>query len=186
MIRTRVGYSGGTKKDPTYHSLGDHSESIQIDYDPSLISYEKLLEVFWSSHNPAEPPWSTQYKAAVFYHDENQRKLAMETREREAVRRNSKIMTEILPATDFYLAEPYHQKFRLRQDSELMKEFHTMYPADRDFVDSTAAARVNGYLAGYGTLESLQKELDSFGLSPEANNKLVNIVKNRRKSFGFF
>ena len=185
MIRTRVGYSGGKKKNPTYHSLGDHSESIQVDYDPSMISYEKLLEIFWSSHNPTQRPWSSQYKAAIFYHNEDQKKLAMETRDREAARRNSKITTEILPATDFYRAEAYHQKYRLRQDRELMKEFNAMYPSDDDFVNSTAAARVNGYLDGYGTPESLRKELDSLGLSPEAHKKLMDIVKNRKKFFGF-
>lgn len=186
MIRTRVGYSGGTKKNPTYYNLGDHSESIQIDYDPNQISYERLLEIFWSNHNPSQRAWSTQYKVAVFYHNEDQKRLAMETRDREAVRRNSTITTEIVPATQFYRAEAYHQKYRLRQDRELMKEFSAMYPTDVGFVDSTAAARVNGYLDGYGTIESLQEELDSLGLSPEAGRKLVNVVKNRKRLFGSF
>jgi peptide-methionine (S)-S-oxide reductase len=185
VIRTRVGYSGGKKKNPTYHSLGDHSESIRIDFDPSQVSYEKLLEIFWSSHNPTQRLWSTQYKAAVFYHNEDQKKLAIETRDREAARRNSSITTEILPATDFYRAEAYHQKYRLRQDRELMKEFNAMYPSDDDFVNSTAAARVNGYLDGYGTTESLRTELDSLGLSAEANKKLMHMVQNRKKFFGF-
>jgi peptide-methionine (S)-S-oxide reductase len=131
-------------------------------------------------------PWSTQYKAAVFYHNEEQMRLALETRDREALRRSSKITTEILPATEFYSAEAYHQKHRLRQDKELMKEFGLIYPSDDDFVGSTAAARVNGYLDGYGTPESLQAELDNLGLSPEASNKLVDIVQNRKKSFRFF
>ncbi len=130
-----------------------------------MISYEKLLEIFWASHNPTQRAWSSQYKAAIFYHNEDQKKLAMETRDREAARRNSSITTEILPATDFYRAEAYHQKYRLRQDRELMKEFNAMYPSDDDFVNSTAAARVNGYLDGYGTTESLRTELDSLGLS---------------------
>jgi peptide-methionine (S)-S-oxide reductase len=186
VIRTNVGYSGGKKKNPTYHSLGDHSESLRIDYDPSQVSYEKLLEIFWSSHNPTQKAWSSQYKAAVFCHNEDQKKLAMETRDREAARRNSKITTEVLPASDFYRAEAYHQKYRLRQDRELMKEFNTIYPSDDDFVNSTAAARVNGYLDGYGTPEALEKELDSLGLSPEANKKLMEIVRNRKKLFGFY
>jgi peptide-methionine (S)-S-oxide reductase len=185
VIRTSVGYAGGTKKNPTYHSLGDHSESIRIEYDPSRISYEKLLEIFWSSHNPAHAPWSTQYKAAVFYHDEEQKKLATETRDREAARRKTKIMTEILPATEFYPAEAYHQKHRLRQDKELMKEFNLMYPSDEDLVNSTVAARINGYLDGHGTPESLQEELNSLGVSPQASEKLVEILKNRRKLFRF-
>jgi peptide-methionine (S)-S-oxide reductase len=186
VIRTVVGYSGGKKKNPTYHGLGDHSESIRIDYDPSEISYEKLLEIFWSSHDPTHRAWSTQYKAAIFYHNEDQKRLAMESRDREAAKRHSKIMIEILPATEFYRAEAYHQKHRLRQDRDLMKEFNTMYPSDDDFVNSTAAARVNGYLAGYGTPEALEKELNSLGLSTDANKKLMDIVKNRKRFFGFY
>lgn len=109
----------------------------------------------------------------------------MESRDREAAKRNSKITTEIAPATDFYRAEAYHQKYRLRQDRELMKEFNEMYPLDDDLVNSTAAARVNGYLDGYGTTESLRTELDSLGLSAETNKKLMQMVQNRKKFFGF-
>ncbi len=111
--------------------------------------------------------------------------LAMETLDREAAKRNKKIMTEILPAKEFFPAETYHQKYVLQQDRELMKEFTTMYPSNEDFVNSTVAAKINGYLAGYGTTELLQQELDSLGLSPEAKKKLVNIVKSRKKALGF-
>jgi peptide-methionine (S)-S-oxide reductase len=181
-----VGYSGGEKKNPTYHDLGDHSESIQIDYDPTQISYEKLLEIFWASHNPTQRSWSKQYKAAVFYHNEEQKGLVLETRDREAARRNSTIATEILPATTFYRAEAYHQKYRLRQDREFMKELNAAYPSDTDVVDSTAAARINGYLDGYGTPESLQEELKDLVLSPAASKRLTEIVKNRKRGFGLF
>jgi peptide-methionine (S)-S-oxide reductase len=186
VVRTRVGYSGGEKKNPTYHDLGDHSESIQIDYDPTQISYEKLLEIFWASHNPTQRSWSRQYKAAVFYHNEDQKRLAIETRDREAAKRKSAIATEILPATPFYRAESYHQKYRLRHDRDLMKEFNAIYPSDTDFVNSTAAARVNGYLDGYGTPETLKEELDGLGLSTAAGKRLEDVVNNRRKRFGLF
>ncbi len=142
--------------------------------------------MFWSSHNPRQRAWSTQYKAAVFYHNEEQKRVAMLSRDREAAKRNSTISTEILPAGEFYRAEAYHQKYRLRQHSELMDEFNAIYPNDKDFVDSTAAARVNGYLAGYGTLESLETERDGLGLSAEAIRKLMNILKKRKKLFGAF
>ncbi len=67
MVRTRVGYAGGTKRNPTYYNLGDHTETIQIDYDPTYVSYRELLDIFWESHDPAARPWSRQYMAVVFY-----------------------------------------------------------------------------------------------------------------------
>jgi len=70
VVRTRVGYTGGSTKNPTYHSLGDHTETVQIDYDPTQISFEELLDVFWDSHRPTQRAWSRQYMAAVFFHNE--------------------------------------------------------------------------------------------------------------------
>jgi peptide-methionine (S)-S-oxide reductase len=174
-----VGYAGGSKKNPTYHNLGDHTETIQIDYDPTRISYGKLLETFWDSHNPAQRPWSRQYKSIIFFHNEEQRQLAIETRDQEAIKRKAKIFTEIVPAASFYPAEAYHQKYSLRREPDLMKEFNAMYPDDNDFMNSTAAARLNGYIDGYGTLEVLQEELDSYGLSAAAGERLLSIAKRR-------
>ena len=164
---------------PTYHNLGDHTETIQIDYDPTKISYEKLLETFWDSHNPAQRSWSRQYMSVIFFHNEEQRRLATETRDREAIRRKGNIFTEIVAAAEFYPAEAYHQKYSLRREPDLMKEFNAMYPNDNDFMNSTAAARLNGYLDGYGTLEVFQAELDSYGLSPGASKRLLSIAKRR-------
>jgi peptide-methionine (S)-S-oxide reductase len=177
VVRTRVGYSGGTKKNPVYHSLGDHSETIQLDFDPSQISYERLLEVFWAAHDPTSRSWSPQYKAAVFFHNPAQEILALETKAREAAGRKSKIHTEILPFTGFYLAEDYHQKYFLRQKPDLMREFTALYPHDGDFINSTATARVNGYVAGYGTSAMLLTEINSFGLSAEESKKLEDLAR---------
>ncbi|GAI50142.1 unnamed protein product, partial [marine sediment metagenome] len=150
----RVGYAGGTKDNPSYHDLGDHSETVQIDYDPTRISYEELLDVFWKSHDPTQRPWSRQYMSLVLYHNDEQKRMAMETRDREEARTGSKIYTEIVPAAKFYPAEAYHQKYWLQQKPDLMKEFSVIYPDSDAFTASTAAARVNGYLGGYGTFTS--------------------------------
>ena len=176
MIRTRVGYTGGRTANPTYHNLGDHSETIQIDYDPSQISYKELLDIFWKSHNPQTQAWSRQYMSAVFFHNDEQKRLALETKQGEADRRNAEIFTQILPASTFYLAEDYHQKYRLRQDRDLLKELSTIYPNLEDFINSTAVTRVNGYLSGYGSSDMLQKELPNLGLSPAASKKLLDRV----------
>lgn len=180
-MRTRVGYAGGTKKNPTYHSLGDHTETIQIDFDPEKIPYERLLDIFWASHDPTTKSWSRQYKAVIFYHDEEQKKLAAATRDRLAAKLGTKIHTEILPYEGFYLAEPYHQKYRLRSVRDIMAEYSAMYPLDDDFVNSTAAARVNGYLGGYGSPELVKSEIGELGLSPGASKKLLDIVATRRR-----
>jgi hypothetical protein len=110
--------------------------------------------------------------SAVFCHNDDQRRLALLTRDQEAARRGSAIATDILPATPFYLAEDYHQKYLLRHQRRLMEEFRAMYPDDRQFMNSTAAARVNGYLGGYGSRQRLEKEVEGWGLSPQAQQEL--------------
>ena len=122
MIRTRVGYAGGHKQDPTYRDMGDHTETVQVDYDPRMISYEQLLRIFWDSHHPTTPPFSQQYKSIIFYHNEEQKRLAIETKEREESRLKGSIYTEIVPFSEFYLAEAYHQKHYLRQEPDIMKD----------------------------------------------------------------
>jgi peptide-methionine (S)-S-oxide reductase len=180
-VRTRVGYAGGTTSDPTYSSLGDYSESIQIEYDPLKITYKDLLNIFWNSHDATQKPWSTQYKSIIFYHTEEQRKLAEQSKNEIEAKINKKVYTEIRPADKFYQAETYHQKYILQGYYELIKEFREIYPVDADFIGSTAAARVNGYLSGYGNLETLQKEINMFGLSEEGQKTLLDIVRSTKR-----
>jgi peptide-methionine (S)-S-oxide reductase len=184
VVRTRVGYTGGTTRHPTYHNLGDHSESIEVVYDPSRISYEKLLEIFWASHDPASRPWSRQYMAAIFYHDEGQKLLAERTRDREARRIGRPVHTGIFPASVFTPAEEYHQKFQLRRHPELMKELRAAYPDPKDLVSSTAAARLNGYLGGYGTYAGLTAGIEDLGLGPEGRKTLLAIVRGNHSRNG--
>lgn len=185
MVRTRVGYAGGTKKGPTYRSLGDHTESIQLDFDPSVISFERLLQVFWDGISSDSPPHSRQYMSILFTHDEEQKRLAEASKKREEEGVKGRVYTEILPAGKFYRAEDYHQKYRLRARPELMGELKAKFASEEEFVDSTAATRINGYLGGHGTVEDLQKDLSGFGLSEAAGKALMEIVNGRtgRKAF---
>jgi methionine-S-sulfoxide reductase len=179
VVRTRVGYAGGSKDNPTYRNLGNHSETVEIDYDPSQITYEELLDVFWNNHNPTTRSFSRQYAAIVFTHDEEQRKLAEETKAREAEERGQTIHTEIADYTGFWRAEDYHQKYRLRGVNDLFAEFQAHYPNTDDLVDSTAAARVNGYIGGHGTMEQLEDEIGRLGLSEEGQETLREIAERR-------
>jgi len=173
VVRTRVGYTGGTVPNPTYRSLGDHAEAIQIDFDPRRTSYAELLGVFWSNHNPCARPWSRQYMSAIFYHDSHQRRLAESTGKQVAKARGAEVRTLVEEIDTFYLAEDYHQKYRLRRDSALVAEYLAVYPKTSDFVNSTAITRVNGYLGGHGALAGLEKDLPRLGLSAGAAEKLL-------------
>ncbi len=183
VIQTRVGYAGGAKENPTYHQLGDHTETVEVIYDPSQVSYEALLNLFWTNHTPTARSYSQQYKNVVFaYTEEQQRlalasreqqRLALASREQQAEKHSREIQTEILPATEFYPAEDYHQKFRLQNTDVLMREFRSIYPDFEDFVDSTAAARVNGYLGGRGSRAWLEANVALLGLSKEGQQWLL-------------
>ena len=136
---------------------------MQVDFDPEIISYRELLKVFWKSHEPTHRSMSSQYKTAVFFHNEEQKRIAFESRDQEAKKRNRNILTEILQFTGFHIAEDYHQKFRLQQLDAFMQGIKGKYPDMKDFINSTAAARLNGYIGGYGTPEKLQMEINSLG-----------------------
>jgi peptide-methionine (S)-S-oxide reductase len=112
----------------------------------------------------------------VFYHNDEQRKIAISSKEHEVARLGRNIVTEIVPFSEFYLAEDYHQKYYLRQESGLFQELSAIYPDIGDFINSTAVARLNGYVGGYGMPETLEKELDSLGLSEAGKMKLLEIA----------
>jgi methionine-S-sulfoxide reductase len=177
VVRTRAGYTGGTQENPTYYDLGDHTETVEIDFDPAQITYEELLDVFWQSHTPTAATFSRQYMSAIFYHGEEQKRLALQSRDRLAATLEQEITTEILAAGTFYLAEDYHQKYNLRRYEFFFLELAAIYPRTEDLIASTAAARLNGYLGGYGSRAQLEAELDSLGLSPQAGERLMGMVR---------
>ncbi len=122
VASTKVGYTGGSMGDPGYYDVATgktgHAESIEIIFDPEIISYEELLEVFWSIHDPTTknkqgPDIGTQYRSAIFYHDEKQKKAALSSKKKQedSKRYDSEIKTEIVPASIFYPAEEYHQMY---------------------------------------------------------------------------
>ena len=180
MIRTRVGYAGGHQPHPTYRRIGDHTETVQVDYDPQRVSYTDLLAIFWRSHNPTSGSGPRQYLRAVFYHDERQRQLALASKTALEKEIGQAVKTEIVPLRTFTLAEDYHQKYLLKQHYHLKAEMAGIYTTPSDFINSTAVARLNGYAGGHGTVERLLQEIDRLGLSETSRQTLTEMVKRHQ------
>lgn len=122
VVSTSAGYTGGAKANPTYAEVSaggtGHAEAVQVVYDPKKISYEALVEVFWQNVDPTTRDaqfcdHGTQYRTAIFYHDEAQRRLAEQSKKAlaDSGRLKAPIVTEIVPASTFYPAEEYHQDY---------------------------------------------------------------------------
>ena len=119
---TTVGYEGGTMPNPTYNDVctnkTGHAEVVQVEYDPNEVTYEDLLNVFWGNHDPTQvnrqgPDIGTQYRSVIFYHNDEQRRMAEASKKEraESGRYRRQIATQIVPAADFWLAEEYHQQY---------------------------------------------------------------------------
>jgi len=119
---TQVGYIGGKLAHPTYEEVctdaTGHAEAVQVEYDPNEISYDELLKVFWSNHDPTSlnrqgPDVGNQYRSAIFFHNEEQKNIAQKSKEEleKSGKFQKQVVTEIVPAPEFYKAEEYHQKY---------------------------------------------------------------------------
>jgi peptide-methionine (S)-S-oxide reductase len=120
VTRTSVGYTGGTTESPSYEGVctgrTGHAEAVQVEFDPSAISYPELLDTFWTSHNPTtrnRQGWDfgNQYRSAIFVADDDQRRLAVDSRDARQTTLRREIVTEIVPAGVFWPAEDYHQQY---------------------------------------------------------------------------
>jgi peptide-methionine (S)-S-oxide reductase len=122
VIEATSGYAGGTVEQPTYRAVCSgktgHAEVVQVQYDPSRVSYEQLLDLFWQIHDPTTlnrqgPDIGTQYRSVIFYSDDNERAAAEKSKQRldASGKFRRPIVTQIVPATKFYPAEDYHQRY---------------------------------------------------------------------------
>jgi peptide-methionine (S)-S-oxide reductase len=122
VTSTRVGYTGGEMKDPTYKDVctdrTGHAEAVEVSYEPEKVSYEVLLNTFWENHDPTQlnrqgPDFGSQYRSAIFYHSPEQEQAARESKEKleKSGKFSRPIVTQIAPAVTFYEAEDYHQQY---------------------------------------------------------------------------
>jgi len=166
VVRTRVGYAGGSTEQPTYHDLADHTEAFQIDFDPTRLSYEQLVAEIWANRRGGRS-YSRQYMEAVFAANAGQ----------AAIAKARGVTAPIIEGARFWVAEDYHQKYYLRHDSTLMRELADYTPAQ--LRESAVAARLNGYVAGRGNAAQLNDEISTFGLSSDASSYLQRVVARR-------
>ncbi len=122
VVETRVGYTGGRTDNPNYHQVCSHTtghaEAVRVVFDPQQVTYEHLLNIFWGCHDPTQlnrqgPDVGDQYRSAIFFHSDEQRRLAEESRAAldGSGRLRKRVVTEIVPAAAFWDAEDYHQKY---------------------------------------------------------------------------
>jgi len=120
VVDARVGYCGGHVPNPSYEKvctgMTGHAESVEVLFDPSKISYQALLDIFWNSHDPTQlnrqgPDTGSQYRSVIFYHNATQKKAALASCDVHQKRLGAPIVTEIIPACSFYPAEEYHQRY---------------------------------------------------------------------------
>ncbi|XP_010531078.1 PREDICTED: peptide methionine sulfoxide reductase A5 [Tarenaya hassleriana] len=164
VVRTSVGYAGGNKANPEYRSLGDHAESVQVEYDPRIVSFRQLLDVFWSSHDSRQvfgqgPDVGNQYRSIIFTNSTEEQRMASASKEREQLKsRGSIVTTQIQQLGTFYRAEADHQKFELKQHPFLLQLMGNM--PEEELERSTLASRLNGYAAELCP-PRIQKQIDS-------------------------
>lgn len=159
-----MGYAGGTLPNPTYRDLGDHTEAIQIDYDPSLISYDELLNVARAQGNFIGHNFSRQYRSVVLYHNNEQYQAAKKSG-----------IKQLEPYRDFTRAEDYHQKYYLQQSS-VAADFYRRYPDALSFTDSTAVTRANGVVGGYVERERLKTLIPKLGVGEKGARELAEMA----------
>ena len=148
VVRTRVGYAGGTKSDPTYEALGDHTEVLQIEYDPEQLSFSELLEQALAEHNPYQQPQKRQYQNIIFTETATQHDPLLTVLNERDLNRD-RIETRLESLDRFHLAEAYHQKFNLRGKRWITDVFTEVDYDDEAVRESPAAAKLNALVAGH-------------------------------------
>lgn len=176
VVRTRVGYAGGTTKSPSYHNMGDHAEVVQIDYDETRVELKDLLEIFWHGHRPRARAYGRQYMSLILCTEKKDQDVAILSKA-EYRMRFGEVLTEISLLDSFYLAEAYHQKYYLRRLPSVFKEVEERHNTLAELLDSNQVSRLNGYAGGFGTATQLEADLSLWALSQEAEEKLRVLIE---------
>lgn len=181
VIRTRVGFAGGTTPAPSYRSMGDHTETIQIEFDPLKISYADVLREFWQNHYPNRDNYKgRQYISLLHYHTEEQRQTIVAIQQEMEEQLGESIETEISPFSEFTRAEERHQKYYLKRYPKALEQTIELYPESEQLTDSTFAARLNGFVKGYGTKTDLLEEMANWSIGEAEKSFLIDLFSKMK------
>ena len=181
IYKTCVGYAGGNTENPTYHNIGDHTESFKVSYNEEEIIFEDLMRWYFLSPNTCARSYKTQYDSIVFYNNKEEKEIAEKIMKEYGDEYKVKYNVRLEPYKNFYLAEDYHQKYYLQLSKEINKDIRAIYPSTREFINSTAAMKLNSYLKAKGALEGLKQEIDLLGLTEDNKKILLEIVESYGK-----
>lgn len=159
--------------------MGDHTEAIQVEFDPKKITFKQILDVITAEHNPHARVRGTQYKSVLWTHGEAQAKAAAAWVAALEKKNKKQVTTEVRPAERFWIAEDYHQKYYLRGRDRLVQALFGARLDDEAFRNSTLAARVNGWLTGGGTAEEIEREVKALGLGDKQKQALKEALGKR-------
>jgi peptide-methionine (S)-S-oxide reductase len=148
VVRTRVGYAGGTKADPSYQTLGDHTEVVQVEYNREQVAFHELLDLAFEEHSPLHQPEKRQYQNIIFTENDTQRETLRDYLESNGYTPDS-IETRLEGLSAFHIAETYHQKFNLSGKRWITGPFEEAGYDDIDIRESPAAAKLNAHVAGH-------------------------------------
>ena len=175
VLRTRTGYAGGTSLQPTYRNMGDHTETIEVDFDASIISLEEILLHFWKNHYPNRDNYKgTQYISLLCYRSDEQLQTIESVKARMEAVLGEEIETKIVPFQEFTPAEERHQKYYLKRYPKALEQLKTIYTEEEELTDSTFAARLNGFVKGFGTKEELKQEIQKWNIEKKQRELLTD------------
>ncbi|WP_042168481.1 peptide-methionine (S)-S-oxide reductase MsrA [Paenibacillus gorillae] len=179
VIRTVTGYAGGTTPDPTYREMGNHSETVQLQYDSTQISFQQLAELFWQNHNPININGykGTQYMSLLFYHDAEQEEVIRHVIQSRVNRGYEPPETRIMRYAEFYPAEDRHQKYYLQRYPDAMEKLSALYSDKQELFGSTLAARLNGLAKGYTSMERIRSELEGWKIGSDERTEMLELLR---------
>ncbi|MFP4661409.1 MAG: peptide-methionine (R)-S-oxide reductase MsrB [Halanaerobiales bacterium] len=176
---TEVGYAGGEKENPTYHDLGNHAETVHVIYDPDIIDYDELLEIFWENHNPYREAVSSQYRSLILYNTDEHKSVAgkfIQAKGKTQIEQNKDIQTRVCMIDIFTAAEEYHQKYLLKSNQKLYERLSALYDSKDELNKSRPAAKLNAYSGEFLDKGDIKEELRNHYLYVKYNNQLEEII----------